>query len=735
VPGTTDTGNHGDDIVTQISFPFPVRFYNNLTYNTANVSSNGNLQFVTTNTAFTNACLPVAAMGPAIFPHWDDQRTDTTGSCSPSPCGIFTSVSGSAPARIFNIEWRVYYFTGAGTANYEVRLHEDTRNFEVILGTLGQGGTGATIGVQDDTGARFTEVECDTGAPNNTQYNFNFVGCGATETSTPTRTPCPTCTNTPTNSPTATATGTPCGGIPGWTDRAPITAAPGITRADAVYVPSTGLIYVIGGRSADTPGAFNQTIYTYNPNTNAWAIATTVLTDTKTSNLAVVLLNGPGGARIYAVGGSAPTGSPDLLPSNVVRVYDPVGGTLTSADAWPQTSPYVIPGGWSVFNNRLYMFGGYDPFNTPTTMISDIWEFDPMRPAGSMWAHKSAHLSIARGYIATETIGNFIYLAGGSQATGNPLTNETITEKYNPAADTIATVAPMSVASSNFSAYTDGTLLYAPGGVFPTAVDTMQVYNPATDSWTTGASMTTAVRNYASATVGNSFYAIGGYLGATISPANQRYNAPSGCPPTSTPTVGVTNTATRTSSPTPPSVTPTPCNITFSDVNPPDYFYVPVMYLACHGVISGYSDGTFRPYNNTTRGQLTKIVVLAEGWTLDCTSQHFSDVPPSHTFYCYVETAVAHGIISGYADGTFKPGNDVTRGQLTKIVVLAEGWANDCATQHFSDVPPSHPFYCYVETAFAHGIISGYADGTFRPGNSATRGQISKIVYEAVTGP
>src|SRR5262249_44864653 len=154
-----------------------------------------------------------------------------------------------------------------------------------------------------------------------------------------------------------------------------------------------------------------------------WATASTMLTDTKTSNLAVVTMNGPSGPRIYAVGGSAPTGSPDLLPSDIVRVYDPVAGTLTNADPWPQHTPYVIPGGWSVFNNKLYMFGGFDPFNTPTAMIPDIWEFNPMAAAGSQWTHRSAVLSLARGYIATVTLGNFIYLAGGSQATGNPLTN------------------------------------------------------------------------------------------------------------------------------------------------------------------------------------------------------------------------------------------------------------------------------------------------------------------------
>jgi hypothetical protein len=206
--------------------------------------------------------------------------------------------------------------------------------------------------------------------------------------------------------------------------------------------------------------------------------------------------------------------------------------------------------------------------------------------------------------------------------------------------------------------------------------------------------------------------------------------------PTTPPTLTHTPTTAPTLTHTPTSVsTPTPCTLTFSDVHPADYFYVAVQYLACHGVISGYADNTFRPFNNTTRGQLTKIIVLAEGWTQECSTQHFTDVPPSNPFYCYVETAVTHGVISGYADGTFKPGNDVTRGQLSKIVVLAEGWADNCTTQHFSDVPPSNAFYCFVETAFAHGIISGYADGTFRPGNNATRGQISKIVYQAVTQP
>jgi hypothetical protein len=197
--------------------------------------------------------------------------------------------------------------------------------------------------------------------------------------------------------------------------------------------------------------------------------------------------------------------------------------------------------------------------------------------------------------------------------------------------------------------------------------------------------------------------------------------------------------------PTPGGPTPTPvptatapaCAVTFSDVNPTDYFYTPVQYLACHGAISGYGDGTFRPYNFTTRGQLAKIIVGAEGWTIDTTGgPHFNDVPADNPFYPFIETAFNHGVISGYADGDFRWGANVTRGQLSKIIVTAARWAIDTTGgPHFSDVPADNPFYPFIETAFNHHIISGYADGTFGWGADATRGQISKIVYLSLPQP
>lgn len=210
--------------------------------------------------------------------------------------------------------------------------------------------------------------------------------------------------------------------------------------------------------------------------------------------------------------------------------------------------------------------------------------------------------------------------------------------------------------------------------------------------------------------------------------------------PTQTATAVATSVASATANATtaPSTATPQPTvGQTFSDVYPSDYFYGPVNWLVSHNIVSGYADGTFRPYNFATRGQLTKMIVLGQGWSIDTTGgPHFSDVATDNTFYNYIETAFHHDIISGYADSTFRPNNNVTRGQLSKIIVAARSWSIDTTGgPHFSDVATDNVFYAYIETALHHEVLSGYADGTFRPNNQATRGQIAKIIYGALTQP
>lgn len=191
VPGVTDIGNHGDDVVTNIALPFPYDFYGT-TFNSANVSSNGTLQFVSASTAFSNACLPTSTMNMLISAHWDDLRTDLVAGN-----GIFTSTSGVAPNRIFNIEWRTIYFSNnAQIANFEVRIYEGQRRFDLIYGQVDQGGSGATVGVQKDTGSAFTQFLCNSsGLTAGLQLAFTLPSCAAGPGA------CPTCVSPDTTPP------------------------------------------------------------------------------------------------------------------------------------------------------------------------------------------------------------------------------------------------------------------------------------------------------------------------------------------------------------------------------------------------------------------------------------------------------------------------------------------------------------------------------------------------------
>jgi hypothetical protein len=205
--------------------------------------------------------------------------------------------------------------------------------------------------------------------------------------------------------------------------------------------------------------------------------------------------------------------------------------------------------------------------------------------------------------------------------------------------------------------------------------------------------------------------------------------------PTGTRTPTSTRTPTLTYTPRPPnSPTPLPC-VNYSDVGPSHFFYVAVHWLSCRGIVGGYPDGTFRPYNPATRAQIAKMIVLGENWPLiDPPTPTFIDVLPGDWFYQYVETAHAHAVIGGYPDRTFRPLNNVTRGQLSKMIVLARCWPLFTPpTPTFTDVPSTHTFYPFIETAFSRAVVGGYGDQTFRPQNDATRGQLSKMLHVALT--
>jgi hypothetical protein len=219
VPGDTNIGSDCDECDTFIPLPFNFQLYGT-TYTGVNVSSNGRLDFVNANEpgGFITACLPSPsnyftglAYDNTIFPLWQDQLTSASApGCASFPggtCGVFTSVTGSAPNRMFNIEWRTVLFSDqTAPQNFEVRLYENDPNqrFDVILGTLTPpifAERQWVSGVQGDGNLGFYTEDFCICPPASPQQNesraYMLTPCG-----TPSPTPTPTATATPTPSST-----------------------------------------------------------------------------------------------------------------------------------------------------------------------------------------------------------------------------------------------------------------------------------------------------------------------------------------------------------------------------------------------------------------------------------------------------------------------------------------------------------------------------------------------------
>jgi plastocyanin len=196
VPGVNDIGNHCDNCTTSVGLPFSFKLYEQ-TYTSAIVGSNGTIGFVSNTNPITNTCFPNPQLNYAIMPHWDDLTTNGPG------LGVFTSVSGNAPNRIFNIEWRaargvpitanrallqpVVTPSAAPPVNFVVRLYENSpvQQFDVIYGRVDDLGNGATIGVQRGAGSNFTQYACNTSdIEEGLQLTF-LLSCGTSVPPTP----------------------------------------------------------------------------------------------------------------------------------------------------------------------------------------------------------------------------------------------------------------------------------------------------------------------------------------------------------------------------------------------------------------------------------------------------------------------------------------------------------------------------------------------------------------------
>ena len=149
------------------------------------------------------------------------------------------------------------------------------------------------------------------------------------------------------------------------------------------------------------------------------------------------------------------------------------------------------------------------------------------------------------------------------------------------------------------------------------------------------------------------------------------------------------------------------------------------------------SGGRFHPDSSLTRGEavtmLTRLTVDRNGKPLYSHEEGnggFSDVSPGDWYSSYVHFAQKHGIVQGYADGTFRPTQPVRRAELVKMVCAF--FSVTGGSHGFPDVPAS--YWAAREIAFAasQGWISGGSDGTFQPGRNVTRAEAVKILNRAM---
>ena len=163
-------------------------------------------------------------------------------------------------------------------------------------------------------------------------------------------------------------------------------------------------------------------------------------------------------------------------------------------------------------------------------------------------------------------------------------------------------------------------------------------------------------------------------------------------------------------------------------------------------VIGGYSDGTFKPNDNITRGAAAAILDRAFGFDSTGKVTAFSDVAKDNVFYTNIMTCAENKVVNGYEDGTFKPSANITR--QAAIAMIARCAMSEDDYKEFSDPAVckeilakfsdasqiSDKFnaeFCFL---VKYGNLEGYEDGSVKPGLNITRAQFVKLLYSIAYG-
>ena len=180
-----------------------------------------------------------------------------------------------------------------------------------------------------------------------------------------------------------------------------------------------------------------------------------------------------------------------------------------------------------------------------------------------------------------------------------------------------------------------------------------------------------------------------------------------------------------------------PASASFSDVPFSHENYQAISYMELTGTISGYSDGTFRPYSNINRAEILKILITSNNEYFKVNNYYqscFIDVKSTNWFSPYICYAKAKGWVKGYSDNSFHPSGHISRAEAIKLILYAYLFdvPESVSKSNFDDVPVDAWYAPYVQTAYELDLIEPDEYDNFYPGNMITRAEVAQIIYNAI---
>jgi hypothetical protein len=170
--------------------------------------------------------------------------------------------------------------------------------------------------------------------------------------------------------------------------------------------------------------------------------------------------------------------------------------------------------------------------------------------------------------------------------------------------------------------------------------------------------------------------------------------------------------------------------VSFSDVKDGDWFYTAVQAAASNGIVNGYEDGSFQPNGSITRAEAAKMIVLANGLTVDeNAAPTFKDVPADHWAKGYIAAAQQAGFMKGDDNGNFNADAFMTRAELAALISQTMNLTSTAGAKNFPDVPANEWYANVVALASAAGYVQGDDMGNYNPTNNVTRAEFAQVIY------